>query len=93
MKRKSSVTPSEDEFKPALSDEDVKPKTKKSKAKAKPGGYPAGGKQALAELIIELGVKALPPNKEVANASQVTTQLDPRSGVRCNLVKYAKTLG
>lgn len=69
MKRKSSATPSapsEDEFKPALSDEDVKPKTKKSKAKAKSGGYPAGGKQALAELIIELGVKALPPNKEVA---------------------------
>lgn len=65
-KRKDSSTPSEEDFKPALSDEDVKPATKKSKSKAKAGAYPPGGKQALAELIIELGVKALPGNKEVA---------------------------
>lgn len=66
MKRELSHTPSMDDFKPSVSDEDVKPTTKKAKSKAKPGGYPAGRKQALAELIIELGVKALPPNKEVA---------------------------
>lgn len=72
-KRKGSATPSEDDFKPALSDEDVKPATKKSKSKPKSGASPPGGKQALAELIIELGVKALPSNKEVAKMVSLAT--------------------
>lgn len=64
MKRKTSDEPSEDDFKPSISDtEDVKPS---KKAKPQKGKYAPGGKQALAELIIELGVKALPSNKEVA---------------------------
>lgn len=70
MKRKSSPASSTDDFKPSLSEaEDVKPTTsKKAKAQkaAQKGSYAPGSKQALAELIVELGVKALPPNKEVA---------------------------
>ena len=78
MKRQRSTTPSEDEFKPTVSDEDVKPSTKKSTSKPKAGVYPPGGKQALAELIIELGVKALPPNKEVAKKVRLSWLTSPR---------------
>lgn len=85
MKRKSSPASSEEDFKPTLSEEAVKPSVSK-KAKPQKGKYAPGGKQALAELIIELGVKALPPNKEVAkivsSAEFFRPKADPRPASR-----------
>lgn len=63
MKRESSSPPYED-TKPAECLEEVKPHVIK---KAKVGkDYASGGKQALAELIIELGLKAFPNPNEIS---------------------------
>lgn len=70
MKRKAASAPLKEE-KPTLDDEqlaaDSLPDMKPTTPKKRKGGadYAVGGKQALAQLIVELGLKALPSNPEI----------------------------
>lgn len=72
MKREAASTPLKDE-KPLLDDDELAadnlPDVKPTVHKKRKGGadYAVGGKQALAQLIVELGLKALPSNQEICD--------------------------